>query len=188
METVTLRTARLELSVPTEADVDPIYVACQDAAIQRFTTVPSPYSRQDAEGFIPFAATRWSDGIEATWAIREHGRLAGMISLHHLTAGSTAEIGFWMAPESRGRGLLTEASTAVIDWGFSHTGPALARIEWRAVVGNVASARVARALGFRYEGVLRSAIGNSLGRYDSWIAGILPMDDRMPQTWTVLDA
>lgn len=187
MEPVTLLTPRLTLSVPTEADVDAIFEACQDAAIQRYTTVPSPYERQHAEGFIPFARSRWTEGVEATWALREDGTLAGMVGLHGITLGGSGEIGYWMAPTARGRGLLTEAARAVIDWGFSTSGSALQRIEWRAVVGNVGSARVARALGFRYEGVLRRALANSLGREDGWIAGLLPTDDRMPQPWPVLE-
>jgi len=184
---VVLRTERLTLSVPTDADVDGICEACQDAAIQRYTTVPSPYERRHAEGFIPFAQSRWTEGIEATWAIREGETLAGMVGVHRIAAGGSGEIGYWMAPGSRERGLLTEACRAVIDWGFSASGPALARIEWRAVVGNIASARVARTLGFHYEGVLRQALANAFGRDDAWIAGLLPDDDRMPQTWPVLE-
>jgi RimJ/RimL family protein N-acetyltransferase len=202
VQAVTLRTARLTLSVPTDADVDAIYEACQDAAIQRYTTVPSPYERQHAEGFIQFAQDRWREGVEATWAIREADSpairddtpaapeadtLAGMIGLHGITLGGAGEIGYWMAPGSRRRGLLAEAARAVVDWGFSIDGAALQRIEWRAVAGNLASARVARSLGFRYEGVLRKAAANTFGRDDAWIAGLLPGDDRTPQPWPVLD-
>lgn len=187
MEPVTLHTARLTLSVPNDADVDAIFEACQDSAIQRYTTLPSPYERQHAEGFIPFARSRWAEGVEATWALREGETLAGMIGLHGITLGGTSEIGYWMAPAARRRGLLTEAARAVIDWGFSTSGAELQRIEWRAVAGNDASARVARALGFRYEGVLRKSLANSFGRDDGWIAGLLPCDDRMPQPWSVLE-
>ena len=50
VQPVVLRTERLTLSVPTEADVDAIFEACQDAEIRRYTTVPSPYERQHAVG------------------------------------------------------------------------------------------------------------------------------------------
>lgn len=63
----------------------------------------------------------------------------------------------------------------------------LSRIEWRAVVGNTGSARVARALGFRYEGMLRQALAGPSHRDDAWIAGLLPGDDRTPVAWPVLD-
>jgi RimJ/RimL family protein N-acetyltransferase len=75
----------------------------------------------------------------------------------------------------------------VIDWAFSSEGAALARIEWRAVVGNEASARVARALGFRFEGTLRQALVSAKHRDDGWIAALLKTDERMPQPWPVLE-
>ena len=188
MEPVILRTERLVLSVPTAADVDAIYAACQDHDIQRYTTVPSPYEHRHAEGFIPFLVKRWAEDAHATWALREGGVLAGVLALEHIARGGAGEIGYWMTPAFRGRGLLTEAARAVLDWGFSEAGPALARIEWRAVVGNVASARAARTLGLHYEGVLRQAGSNAFGRDDLWIASLLPTDDRMPQPWPVLES
>lgn len=186
MEPVTLRTARLELSPPTVDDVDAIFEACQDPEIQRYTTVPSPYLREHAEGFIDKVAAWWADGSETVWAMRDADGLAGMIGLHRLAAGS-GEIGYWVTPRARGRGYLTEAGRAVIDWGFSEDGLALQRIEWRAVVGNVASARTARTLGFRYEGLLRQALVSGRGRDDGWVAGLLRDDDRTPQPWPVLE-
>ncbi|MET0735143.1 MAG: GNAT family protein [Microbacterium sp.] len=186
MEPVTLRTDRLVLSLPAETDVDAIFEACQDPGIQRYTTVPSPYQRTHAEGFIPRVAEHWAKDIEYTWAVRDGDVLAGMIGMYRVGSGA-AEIGYWMSPGSRGRGLLTEASRAVIDWCFASDGLALQRIEWRAVVGNVASARAARATGFRYEGLLRQALVSPRGRDDGWIAGLLPGDDRSPQPWPPLE-
>ena len=189
MQPVTLRTERLVLSPPAEGDIDAIFDACQDPEIQRYTTVPSPYHRDDAVGFVKKTAGWWDEGAEATWALHHADGLAGVVGLHRLGRQSGAgEIGYWMTPAFRGQGLLTEAARAVIDWGFSPDGLALARIEWRAVVGNVGSTRTARALGFRYEGRLRGALLHSSGvRDDGWIAGLLAGDDRTPQPWPVLD-
>lgn len=165
MEPVVLRTDRLILRAPTAADVDAIYAACQDPEIPRWTTVPSPYTREHAEGFVE------------------------LVGLHHITphlAGGTAELDFWATAESRGKGFMAEASRSVIDWGFAEL--SLARIHWQAVAGNIASARTARALGFRYEGELRQALTSSRGRDDGWVAGLLPDDDRSPVDWRILDA
>jgi RimJ/RimL family protein N-acetyltransferase len=186
VEPVTLHTERLVLSVPVESDVDAIYEACQDPDIQRYTTVPSPYERSHAEGFVARVAGRWQSGVEQTWAIREGGELAGMIGLYHHGRGAV-ELGYWMSPGSRGKGLLTEAAAAVVDWGLSPEGLDTPRLEWRAVVGNVGSARAARRVGFRYEGLLRQALPSHRGRDDAWIAGLLATDDRSPQDWPVLD-
>ncbi|ALJ19326.1 GNAT family N-acetyltransferase [Microbacterium sp. No. 7] len=189
MQPVTLRTARVELSVPTAADVDAITAACQDPLIQRYTTVPSPYARSHAEDFVRKATEWWDAEKETTWALRhprQDGELAGMIGLHRLR-GREAELGYWTAPAQRGQGLVAEAARAVLDWGFSSDGLGLVRIEWRAVAGNVASARTARTLGFRYGGTLRAALVNGAGiRHDAWIADLLVTDDRTPQAWPVL--
>jgi RimJ/RimL family protein N-acetyltransferase len=185
MEPETLHTTRLVLSTPTSADVDAIHTACQDADIQRYTTVPSPYLREHAEDFIGHAASGWESGVETTWAIREGETLAGMIGLARLHSGGP-ELGYWVARRARGRGIVTEASRAVIAWAFAPERPAVARIEWRAVVGNVASAHAARSAGFRYEGMLRQALRTPFGRADAWIAGLLRTDDRAAQPWAVL--
>lgn len=186
MQPVIVRTARLILSIPTVADAEAITAAAQDPEVPRWTTLPSPYSRADADEFIDRAAGWWADGVECTWGIRRDDAWVGMVGLHHVRHRDTAEIGYWMAAHARGRGLLTEAAAAVIDFAFSAAGLDLARIEWRAVVGNVPSARAARALGFRYEGMLRGGLAGPRGRHDGWIAGLLRDDDRTPVAWPVL--
>jgi RimJ/RimL family protein N-acetyltransferase len=187
MAPITLHTGRLTLSVPTAADVDAIADAAQDPEVPRWTTLPSPYARTDAEQFIAKAAEWWDAESELTWGIRVDDHWVGMIGLHRLERGGSAEIGYWMAVAARGHGYLTEAARSVIDFAFDPDDLDLKRLDWRAVAGNVASARAARALGFRYEGLQRQALTDSRGRYDGWVAGLLATDDRTPQPWAVLE-
>ncbi|UWF78032.1 MULTISPECIES: GNAT family N-acetyltransferase [Microbacterium] len=187
MEPVTLRTERLVLSIPTMTDVDAITEACQDTEVPRWTTVPSPYTAENAREFVEKVTTWWDERAETVWAIRRDGVLAGMIGLHRITDhphGGEAEIGYWGAAAFRGQGLMTEAGRAVVDWAFGELG--LVRLSWRAVVGNVPSARTARTLGFRYEGTLRQGLTGPRGRDDGWIAGLPAADDRTPVDWPVL--
>ena len=187
MQIATLRTQRLELSSLRESDVGALFEACQDPDIRRYTTVPTPYERHHAVEFVQRVAKGWDAGTEQTWAMRDGETLAGIVGLYR-QGGGAAELGYWVAPGARGRGFTTEAARAVIDWAFSPEGLALVRIEWRAVVGNVLSARAARTLGFRFEGTLRQALRNGSGaRDDGWIAGLLATDDRTPQPWPVLE-
>ena len=187
MDSVALTTERLVLRPPTEGDIDAITVACQDPEIGRWTTVPSPYAREDAEKFVRLIAGWWADGSEVVWAIYADDLLVGMIGLHNIAdhfTGAAAELGYWVTADARGRGYLTEAARAVLDWGFGELG--LVRIRWQAVVGNIPSARAARALGFRYEGLQRQALTSPRGRDDGWMAALLPDDDRTPVDWPVL--
>lgn len=187
MESVVLTTERLVLRAPTEADIDAITDACQDPEIPRWTTVPSPYGREDAAEFVRMVAAQWHTGSEVVWGMYADGELVGMIGLHNMTehfTGSTAELGYWVTEAARGKGYLAEAGRAVVDWGF--VGLRLVRIRWQAVAGNIPSARAARALGFRYEGLQRQALTSPRGRDDGWMAGLLPGDDRTPVDWPIL--
>ena len=187
MESVVLRTRRLELRAPTAADVDAITAACQDPEIPRWTTVPSPYTREHGQEFVELVARWWADDTQAVWAIFHSNVLVGVVGLHHITphvTGGSAEIGYWVTAQARGHGFVVEASRAVIDWGFAELD--LARIRWQAVAGNIASARTARTLGFRYEGEMRQALTSPGGRDDGWVAGLLPGDDRTPVEWNIL--
>ncbi|GGD32386.1 acetyltransferase [Microbacterium faecale] len=182
---VPLTTTRLRLTAPGTSDVDAIYEACQDPDIQYYTTVPSPYTRQDAETFVGLVAEWWQAGTEHVWAIRPGDELVGVVGLHHISEGG-AELGFWMAPSGRGHGYMAEAASAVIDFAF---GPMrLERIQWQAVVGNAGSAGVAQRLGFQLEGVRRRSLprhgtSGAHGRADGWVAGLLSTDPRTPQHW-----
>lgn len=182
---VELRTGRLVLSVPTADDVDAITAACQDEAVQRWTTVPSPYGRDAAENFVnAFVPAGWEAGTARTWAVRLRlpdaaTELVGMIGIEgiHDRAG---EIGYWLAPSGRGLGLMTEAVSAVLDYAFDPDGADLVRVQWRAYRGNRPSARVARLTGFRFEGVRRLGAAARTGREDEWTAALLGCDPRSP--------
>ncbi|CAQ01968.1 GNAT family N-acetyltransferase [Clavibacter sepedonicus] len=187
MDPVTLRTARLTLRPPALDDVDAIQAACQDPAIQRYVPVPVPYAREDGVAYVTgFSPDGWTSGDRLTWAVLEGGGLVGTVGLHAIADGA-AEIGYWLAPGARGRGLMREAAAVVVDHGFdTGSGLGLVRIGWRAYAGNTGSAAVAQSLGFRFEGVARLGAMGRDGREDDWLAGLLATDDRTPPPWPVL--
>ena len=92
-------------------------------------------------------------GRELTWAIDYSGVLAGAISLR-LPGGSAnapgthADLGFYTAPQMRGRGIMTDAVRTVLGFGFDPLGFSLDTIGWTALAGNTASERVAVKAGF----------------------------------------
>jgi RimJ/RimL family protein N-acetyltransferase len=180
MDPVVLRTERLVLSAPTEADVDTITELCQDQAmVEMLAAVPWPYTRADAEFFVnEVVAPGWARDSEYVWGIREtaDGPHLGSIGWHP----ARREIGYWMGAPHRGRGYMSEAAREVCRWVFAELG--VDRIGWEAYVGNVASARVARALGFRFDGVRESAVCVRDGeRPAAWHGYLLAGDDGAPQ-------
>ena len=62
-------------------------------------------------------------------------------------------IGYWLAEEHQGRGLMTRAVEAVTDYAFDELG--LNRVEIQVGTGNAKSRAIPERLGFRQEGVLR---------------------------------
>lgn len=148
---------------------------CQDLEIQRWTSVPVPYRRDDAACFVQGSPSRWAAGT-ASFAIVDASTdlVTGSISLMPTTEPKVAEIGFWVGPASRGRNVALTATRLVCRWGFSAMD--LARIQWRAEVGNVASLVVAERAGFTREGQLRKGLWSRDTNADVWIASLLPGD------------
>jgi len=121
--------------------------------------VPQPYTRADARTWFELCAEGWRTGTSATFAIHVDGVEGpvggiGVRFLSELDEGG-AEVGYWVGAEVRGRGIATTATRAVARWAFDAV-PALARLQLRADLQNVASNRVAEKAGFTREGVLRA--------------------------------
>jgi RimJ/RimL family protein N-acetyltransferase len=182
MEPTTLTTERLTLATFTPEDADEVHTICQDPDIQRWTTVPSPYGRQDAEFFLNrVVPDGWRDDTEYSFAVRlrEGGPVLAAAGLHHPRSG-TWEVGFWTAKEHRGRGYMTEAVLALARWAFTELG--CTRLEWRAEVGNVGSRATAEKAGFTVEGTLRAALPNKGVLRDTWVGALLPSDLGLPSS------
>ncbi|MGR6317400.1 GNAT family N-acetyltransferase [Micromonospora soli] len=167
----------LRLRPLAEHDLDAVIETCRDEDTVRWTTVPHPYLPEYAEGFLrDVARAAWARGTGATFAIADaDDRYAGTIDLRISPASPlVADVGFMTAPWARGRGWMPAALGALSAWGFTTLG--LARIEWRANVGNTASRRAAEKAGFVFEGTARAGIQHRGERVDVWVAGLLPQD------------
>lgn len=163
-------------------DAAAVAAACEDAAIQRWTSVPSPYRRSDAEAFVgEWAPQQWTSGRGAAYAVVQPDAdiLIGAVGLGRRDpVVRSAEIGYWTAPAARGRGHTTAAVRLLTRFGFDTLG--LARIEWYAEVGNAASRRVAARAGFTVEGTLRAKLPHSGGLVDAWVGARLATDPDRP--------
>lgn len=173
MDPVELTDGRLVLRLPTAEDVDEITRACQDPELQRWVPVPVPYEREHGAGWVADTPPSWAADRELRWVITDAQDPAplGALGLHAHDA-SMREIGFWLAPWARGRGVMTAAARLACGWAFDDLG--LGRIEWWANVGNEASRQVALRLGFTMEGTCRARLLHRGERVDGWVGGLLP--------------
>jgi RimJ/RimL family protein N-acetyltransferase len=151
----TLEDGRVILRAWRAADADDVYAACQDAEIQRWTRVPSPYPFQAAEAFIKASRRAWSDGSAARFAITrpDTGQVVGAVGVNSIGAARQPlssrlpnELGYWLIPAARGEGLGTHAVRLVVDWAFAHL--QLPAVEAGVRCGNAASVRVLQRNGF----------------------------------------
>ena len=138
-------------------DIDPVYRACQDPLIPQFTRVTSPYSREDAADFVrssPFAFTeRRAIQFAIDYGVGSDKKFAGAISLHSIKlADHAAELGYWMAPDSRGKNICSVAAQLVTDFALDSIG--FNRIEALVDHDNGASQKVLEKSGFAREGLL----------------------------------
>ncbi|WP_167202214.1 GNAT family N-acetyltransferase [Actinomyces respiraculi] len=181
----------LLLSTPTAADVERITEICQDPEIAAWTSIPSPYRREDAVAFIESVVVPgWKAGTDITFAVREvqsagENLLVGMVGVQRSGSGR-GEVGYWLAAEARGRGTILRATRALIDVVFDPIGPfPVKALGWACDihdgVPNWASWRVAWRLGFVCDGRTRAALANGGELVDSLRATLLPTDPREPQ-------
>ncbi len=159
-------------------DVDAIVHGASAPDVAHYTRVPVPYAQSDAEQFVATVRTGWAESAAAVFAVcaaSEPDALLGLVGLHDVDLtgepGGVAEIGYWMSPEGRGRGLMTRAVRLVSTFGVDELG--LTRITWFAIVGNEPSRRVAEACGYRVEGLLRRGESRRGERLDHWVGGLL---------------
>lgn len=137
-------------------DRDALVEIANDETIQRWTRVPSPYTRSDAEQWFALTRSTRAAGHQAAFAVTaaHDGELLGSIDLRVNPADpAVGELGYMVGPRARGQGVATRAVGLVTAWAFAALG--IERMEILVDPRNEPSVRVAEAAGFTREGILR---------------------------------
>ncbi|MFJ5775351.1 GNAT family N-acetyltransferase [Streptomyces sp. NPDC093094] len=100
--------------------------------------------------------------------------VGGVMFTRFDSVSGVCEIGCWLERAGEGRGLVTLACRALIDWAF--TGRGMNRVEWWVASGNARSIAVARRLGMSREGVLRQRYPHRGERLDSEVWSVLAQE------------
>ena len=157
----------ITLRAKTRGDVDALVEICRDPEIPRWTRVPQPYERPDAETWIAVSELDLAAGTSIDWlVVDEHDEVLASVAIQHIRdEQGIAEIGSWVAAPARGRGIAARAVRLATDWGLGELG--LGEIEILTHEDNEPSQRVARAARYERSGDIRVAPREGLppGRY-----------------------
>ena len=118
-----LETARLWLRWPRAQDAEAVSRSAGEAAVaSRTLDLPSPFPEGAAAELILRARKGNADGARLHLALAAKRRPHDLLGCILLDVGMDgAELSFWLAPEHWGRGLMSEAVPAVLDFVFATT-------------------------------------------------------------------
>ncbi len=154
-------------------DAEALVRAWADPEIRRWGRYGAAIPETDTVGqWLDWNRQQWEFGLRAAFAIcpvdRDAGEVAGSIMLRDYArtatrvghVGDTGEIGYWIVPGWRGRGVATSSVAALTRWAFTAVdagGLGLQRIELKHSVRNLGSCRVAERSGYGYEATMRES-------------------------------
>lgn len=132
------------------------------------------FAPRDAYAAIDSIRRRFREKTMIRWGIvpRGYTEAVGTTGFNDFTQHDLrAELGYGLAQDWWGQGLMTEANRAVIDFGFRTL--ELNRIEAAVLEGNTRSLRVLEKLGFQREGLLREHHIVAGEPRDFWMLSVL---------------
>jgi len=137
--------------------------------------VPQTKTEKDIETFISKCQKEYERKTGFQMGLWDGDELIGTIGLNNLDLESKkASIGYWLSKTHQGKGAMTTATKALIDYAFSVLD--LNRIELKIASKNSKSKSIAERLGFKKEGTLRQEEYLSSEYHDYDIFSILRSD------------
>ena len=109
----------------------------------------------DTRAYLRATMKQRKEGRGPVFGIHHESRLAGVIGFLPLDrVNRFGEIGYWLAANKQGRGIMTECCRFVVRYGFLTLD--LNRVQIAAATENRHSRAIPERLGFKLEGVLRA--------------------------------
>lgn len=147
----------LKLAVMQKADVSPMFAlvdANREHVGAKLPWVDKTHAPADTQTFVETIWKELAEGKGVGTAMLLDGKHVGCIGVHCIDdVGRAGEIGYWLAKEHEGKGLMTTAVRAIEQYAW--TGYDLVRLMIRAEEDNPRSGAVAERCGFEREGVQR---------------------------------
>ncbi len=170
----TLVDGNITLRAHHEDDLPAVVEQCTDPDTIRWTSIPSPYSLDDAKRHLrQTVPAGWDSETEFSFAIDQAGRYAGACTVRVLP-DRRGDVGYVVHPAHRGRGVMERALRLLVDWAFDTR--RFETLVWWAHLGNWASRRVSWKLGFSCVGPLGHWLPQRGNLNDCWV-GVLGADE-----------
>ena len=183
-----LQTERLLLRPFAMTDAAAVCEIVDNESVASTTrSITLPYTLAMAEAWIEPQAGKWSAqsaavfamcwrGTESEGVTQQNLQVIGAIGLEVCEEDEKAELGYWISESFWGRGIATEAATAVVKFGFEML--CLNKIFASHMMKNPASGRVMEKIGMQKEGVSRAHV-KKWGQFeDAVFYGILARDNQ----------
>ena len=168
-----IRAGRVVLRFPALDDVDAILPAFVDRELREAGNLPA-FDREALVASLDEMPVLAEMGrLLALAAVdSETGEVLGGGTLHHLDVErAIVEIGYFVLPHARRRGVATTIARLLAEHAFSL---GIGRVAAYVNVGNIASERVLERAGFTREGVVRSLPVPDGRRVDKTLFSLLP--------------
>ena len=141
-----IQTNRLIIKPPEPVDVEALVALVNNWEVVKWLVdVPYPFNKSNSIKFVEKSKQNLEMGSQYNCLIFLQDYLVGGIGLD-LQENDIYELGYWVGEEHWGQGIATEASRAMLSFGFNELKQT--RIEACYLDGNDASARVLKKLGF----------------------------------------
>ena len=151
-----LKTSRLVLRTATPADAAAVFAIFADDEVTRYHDLATFTTLEEASGVIQRRAKRFVNGHGFRWGLvrKEDDRFVGSCGFGAWDKEArSAEIGYELGRQYWRQGIMTEALTVILSFGFEQM--RLQRVVAEVMLDNVASIRLLEKLGFKDEGILR---------------------------------
>lgn len=114
---------------------------------------PHCKNKHDFEEFVQRSLIDYANGKSMVCGIFYQDELVGNVSFNSINNElKKAEIGYWLAQQYQGKGIMTRVCEALIDIAFKELN--MLKVQISAAKGNIPSRRVCERLGMTLEGVI----------------------------------
>ena len=156
----------VSIELLNESHVDEVYRLIdenREHIYKWFMWVPNMQSAEDFRQFLLGSNQRVAEGIEHPFVIKYGDEVVGRTGIYRIDPqNKCGMIGYWISEAFQGKGIMTESTKQVLDYGFKEAG--MHRIEIRCGSENLRSKAIPERLGLHFEGIAREAEWNH-GRY-----------------------